>query len=74
MRDLVDIATRRAGGIEVVLIWNRTEQTLVVFAHDGRTNEEIAIPVSREEAAEIYRHPFAYAYRSTGRVSRKGES
>lgn len=64
MRDLVDLASRRAGGIEVALIWNRKEQTLVVFAHDDRTDEEVAIPVSGEEASEVYRHPFAYAHRS----------
>jgi hypothetical protein len=64
MRNLVDLATRRAGGIEVALIWDRRDQTLVVFAHDDRTNEDVSIPVTREEAAEIYRHPFAYAHRS----------
>jgi hypothetical protein len=64
MRNLVDLASRRAGGIEVALIWNRKEQTLVVFAHDDRTDEEVAIPVSGEEASEVYRHPFAYAHRS----------
>lgn len=64
MRNLVDLASRRAGGIEVALIWNRKERTLVVFAHDDRTDEEVAIPVSGEEASEVYRHPFAYAHRS----------
>jgi len=64
--DLVDIATRRGGGIEVALIWDRSDRTLVVFAYDGKTSEKIAVPVSAEEAAEVYRHPFAYAYRSTG--------
>jgi hypothetical protein len=64
MKNLVDLATRRAGGIEVALIWNRREKTLVVFAHDDLTSEEVAIPVSREEAVEVYRHPFAYAQRA----------
>lgn len=64
VRNLVDIATRRAGGIEVALIWNRQEKTLVVFAYDPETSEEIAIPVTQEEAADVYRHPFAYAHRS----------
>jgi hypothetical protein len=64
MAKLVDLATRRGGGIEVALIWDREQQTLVVFAHDGQTSEEVAIPVSREEASDVYRHPFAYAHRS----------
>ena len=64
MRNLVDLASRRGGGIEVALIWDRDEETLVVFAYNQRTEEEIAIPVSRDEASEVYRHPFAYANRS----------
>jgi hypothetical protein len=64
MRDLVDLASRRGGGIEVALIWNRKDSSLVVFAHDDRTDEDVAIPVSADEATEVYRHPFAYAHRS----------
>jgi len=64
MRNLVDLASRRAGGIEVALIWNRTDSSLVVFAHDDRTDEDVAIPVTADEATEVYRHPFAYAHRS----------
>lgn len=64
MRNLVDLATRRAGGIEVALIWNRRDQTLVVFAHDDLTDEEVAIPVGKDEAVEVYRHPFAYRHRA----------
>lgn len=64
MRNLVDLATRQGGGIEVALIWDRDKRTLVVFAHDNRTDEDVAIPVTGDEASEVYRHPFAYAHRS----------
>lgn len=64
MRNLVDLASRRGGGIEVALIWDRRDESLVVFARDDRTDEEVAIPVSGEEATEVYRHPFAYAHRA----------
>jgi hypothetical protein len=64
MGNIVDLASRRGGGIEVALIWDRRDKTLVVFAHDARTAEEVAIPVSADEATEVYRHPFAYAARS----------
>jgi len=67
MRNLVDLASRRGGGIEVALIWDRDKETLVVFAHDEFTDEEVAIPVSHAEASEVYRHPFAYANRSIRR-------
>jgi hypothetical protein len=64
VQDHIDLASRCAGGIEVALIWNRNERTLVVFAHDERTDEDVAIPVTADEATEVYRHPFAYAHRS----------
>jgi hypothetical protein len=63
-KHLVDLTSRRAGGIEVALIWNRNERTLVVFAHDAHTDEDVAIPVTADEANEVYSHPFAYAHRS----------
>jgi hypothetical protein len=63
--DLVDIATRSGGGIEVALIWNRDEESLIVFAYDAMTSEEVAIAVTGAEAADVYQHPFAYAHRST---------
>ena len=72
MRTVVDLASRKAGGIEVALIWNRDEKTLVVFAHDSHTDEEVSIPVTGDEATEVYRHPFAYAHRSSGRAPRRG--
>ena len=63
--NVVDLASRKAGGIEVALIWDREAQSLVVFAHDKHTDEEISIPVTGDEATEVYRHPFAYANRAT---------
>jgi hypothetical protein len=66
--DLVDIATRSGGGIEVALIWNRDEESLIVFAYDAMTSEEFAIAVTGAEAADVYQHPFAYAHRSTRTV------
>jgi hypothetical protein len=60
----VDIAARRAGGIEVALFWDRDDESLVVFAYDATTSEEVAIAVTGDEATEVYLHPFAYAHRS----------
>ena len=49
---------------DLALVWDRSDETLRVFAYDGLTGEEIVVPVSGEEAAEVYRHPFAYTARS----------
>jgi hypothetical protein len=64
MEQVIDLATRKSGSIAVALIWDRPEQALRVIAYDGLTDEEIVLPVSGEEAAEVYRHPFAYANRA----------
>jgi hypothetical protein len=45
-------------------VWDRRDETLRVVAYDGLTDEEIVIPVSGDEAAEVYQHPFAHTARS----------
>jgi hypothetical protein len=64
MEQVVDLATRKSGSIAVALIWDRKEQVLRVIAYDGLTGEEIVVPVSGDEAVEVYRHPFAYSNRA----------
>jgi hypothetical protein len=64
MEEVVDLATRKSGSIAVALIWDRIEGALRVVAYDGLTGEEIVVPVSGDEAAEVYQHPFAYASRA----------
>jgi hypothetical protein len=64
MEQVIDLATRKSGSIAVALIWDRGQQGLRVIAYDGLTDEQIVVPVSGEEAAEVYRHPFAYASRA----------
>jgi hypothetical protein len=64
MEQVVDLATRKSGSIAVALIWDRNEEALRVIAYDGLTGEEIIVPVSGDEAAEVYQHPFAYSSRA----------
>jgi hypothetical protein len=64
MERVIDLATRKSGSIAVALVWDRRERSLRVIAYDGLTDEEIVVPVSGEEATEVYRHPFAYANRA----------
>ena len=64
MEQVVELATRKSGSIAVALIWDRNLEALRVIACDGLTGEEIIVPVSGQEATEVYRHPFAYAYRA----------
>jgi hypothetical protein len=64
MQRAIDLATRQSGSIEVALIYDRFDHSLAVFVHDALTGEELVLPVSGEEAAEVYRHPYAYAHRA----------
>jgi hypothetical protein len=73
MKRSVDLATRHVGSIEVTLIWDRQDGSLAVSAQDGMTGEDLLLPVSADEAAEVYRHPFAYADRLRPRTG-NGES
>jgi hypothetical protein len=63
MQHTVDLAHRHSGSIDVALIYDRLAGTLAVFVRDALTGEEFVLPVSGEEAAEVYRHPYAYAHR-----------
>jgi hypothetical protein len=67
MERVVDLATRKAGSIAVALVWDRDAKALRVIAYDGLTDEEIVVPVVGAEAAEVYKHPFAYANRAVAR-------
>jgi len=64
MKQVVDLATRKSGSIAVALVWDRNEEVLRVIAYDGLTGEEIVVPVSGDEAVEVYQHPFAYSSRA----------
>ena len=68
MEQVVDLATRKSGSIAVALIWDRNEKVLRVIAYDGLTGEEIVVPVSGDEAVEVYQHPFAYWRRAIKRT------
>ncbi len=69
MERFVALATRKSGAIEVALIWDRAAETLQVSAHDALTAEEIIVPVSDKDVAEVYLNPFAYTTRAVGAAS-----
>ena len=63
MKRTVDLATRHSGSIDVALIYDRFDRTLMVFVHDELTGEDLFLPVTGDEALEVYHHPYAYAHR-----------
>jgi hypothetical protein len=72
MEQVVDLAVRKSGSIAVALIWDRGLQELRVIAYDGLTDEQIVVPVSGDEASEVYQHPFAYSNRAIAPASTSG--
>jgi hypothetical protein len=63
--EITDITTeldyRASDGIEVWLLWRRTEGTVLVRIDDARSGEQLEFVVAGEHALDAFRHPFAYA-------------
>ena len=56
-----ELATRQADGVVVSLQWHRADDRLTVIVDDTRTGERLRVPARRENALEVFYHPFAYA-------------
>ena len=56
-----ELAYRENDGIEVSLLWSRRDNALRVVVYDARTEEAFELPVTREKALDVFRHPFAHA-------------
>jgi hypothetical protein len=55
-----ELASRESDGIHVSLLWSRADNTLSVVVRDGRTGDEFSLTAGRDEAMDVFRHPFAY--------------
>ena len=56
-----ELATRQTDGVVVSLHWRRADDKLTVTVDDTRTGERFRVPAKRENALEVFYHPFAYA-------------
>ena len=60
-RDLgEELDQRVSAGFEISLLWLRRDNNLIVSIEDRKTGESVELPVSSEEALEVFYHPFAY--------------
>jgi hypothetical protein len=55
-----ELDQRVSAGFEISLLWLRRDNNLVVSIEDRKTGESFELPVSSEEALEVFNHPFAY--------------
>jgi hypothetical protein len=59
-----ELAFRASGGIEVSLRWHRAAGRLSVVVHDVDTGMEFELPARRDNALDVFYHPFAYQARA----------
>ncbi len=57
----VELDYRESDGIEVSLLWNRSDDSLTVLVSDARTSDAFEVSVVAEIAVDAVNHPYAYA-------------
>jgi hypothetical protein len=57
----VELGKRAAGGLEVVLLWNRSSNRVKVVVSDDRVCHHLDFEVAPADALSAFYHPFAYA-------------
>jgi hypothetical protein len=56
-----ELDSRSGDGLDVRLLWNPADGSIVVTVDDARTEEAFVIAVAATDALEAFHHPFAYA-------------
>lgn len=51
---------RESDGIEVSLLWNSHDNTLIVYVVDTRDSSGAEIPVGPRDPRDVFEHPYAY--------------
>jgi hypothetical protein len=56
-----ELAQRVDGGVEVTLLWSAREKRLAVTVSDSRSGEWFLLEADKDNALEVFYHPYAYA-------------
>jgi hypothetical protein len=56
-----ELASRSGDGINVSLLWRRTDNRLTVLVEDTKRGFAFCIPAPPDQALEVFYHPFAHA-------------
>jgi hypothetical protein len=59
-KSLYELAFRESDEIEVALLWNGAERSLLLNVRDRRSGQWFVLALDSAEALDAYRHPFAY--------------
>lgn len=63
---LRELDRRRSDGIDVRVLWNQTEDTVVVDVFDSKTGASFEIEAERHEALDAFHHPYSYVASNSG--------
>ena len=55
-----ELARRTSGGMTISLRWRRADDRLTVVVSDAVTEEVFELQARRDNALDVYYHPFAY--------------
>ena len=55
-----ELARRSSDGVVVSLLWRQADGRLTVVVNDTRTGETFKLPARRDNALEVFHHPYAY--------------
>lgn len=58
-----ELAHRSGGGLEVTLLWDPRDDSLIVRVHDTREGARFEVPVEGAKPLDVFEHPFAYLAR-----------
>lgn len=56
-----ELAYRENDGIQVSLVWRTADDRLTVRVEDTRSGVSFELAADRENALDVYYHPYAYA-------------
>ena len=59
-----ELAERRSGSVEVLLLWHPVSNIVELRIHDMTTAESAGFRIPPDEAMRAFRHPYAYAARA----------
>jgi hypothetical protein len=55
-----ELDRRRNDGIDVRLLWNQTDDRVVVAVFDAKTSDVFKVDVASHNARDVFHHPYAY--------------
>jgi hypothetical protein len=62
---MTELAHRRNEDVEVSLFWDRKHDRLFVLVEDVRVGDRFSLQAARDNALDVFNHPFAYARPAT---------